>query len=152
MALPRHRPGGAVAHVQSRHFVAYHQEMPEIRFSADTHPELVRQVQVWLESTEAERTASDVVEVSAQLTKDALRIIASAAPAPIAESDLVKGLTGLGHRATDISRDTMLAGLDGLASVTDGRLVKKVSESGAKAAYEMNAATARQLLKSVLGG
>ena len=58
--------------------------MPEIRFSADTHPELVRQVQVWLESTEAERTATDVVQASADLTKDALRIIAAAAPAPIA--------------------------------------------------------------------
>ena len=126
--------------------------MPEIRFSADTHPELVRQVQVWLDSTEAERTASDVVEASADLTKDALRIIAAAAPAPIADSEIVKGLTGLGHRATDMSRDAMLAGLDGLAAVTDGRLVKRVGEEGAKAAYEMNTATARQLLKSVLGG
>lgn len=126
--------------------------MPEIRFSADTHPELVRQVQVWLDSTESERTASDVVEASADLTKDALRIIAAAAPAPIADSDIVKGLTDIGHRATDMSRDTMLAGLDGLASVTDGRLVKRVSEGGAKAVYEMNAATAKQLLKSVLGG
>lgn len=126
--------------------------MPEIRFSADTHPELVRQVQVWLDSTEAERTVTDVVEVSADLTKDALRIIAGAAPAPIADSDIVKGLTGLGYRATDISRDTVLAGLDGLASVTDGRLVKRVGEEGAKAAYEMNTATARQLLKSLLGG
>lgn len=126
--------------------------MPEIRFSADTHPELVRQVQVWLDSTEDERTATDVVEASADLTKDALRIIASAAPAPIADSDIVKGLTGLGYKATDMSRDTVLAGLDGLASVTDGRLVKRVSEEGAKAAYEMNTATARQLLKSILGG
>ena len=67
--------------------------MPEIRFSADTHPELVRQVRVWLESTESERNASDVVEASADLTKDALRLIASAAPAPIAESELVQGLS-----------------------------------------------------------
>ena len=126
--------------------------MPEIRFSADTHPELVRQVRVWLESTEAERSASDVVEASADLTKDALRIIASAAPAPIAESELVQGLTKLGHMATDASRDATLAGLDTLASVTDGRLVKKVGEEGAKAAYEMNTATAKQLLKSLLGG
>ncbi|MEM8708676.1 MAG: hypothetical protein AAGE98_19595 [Actinomycetota bacterium] len=126
--------------------------MPEIRFSADTHPELVRQVRVWLESTEAERSASDVVEASADLTKDALRIIASAAPAPIAESELVQSLTKLGHRATDASRDATIAGLDTLASVTDGRLVKKVGEEGAKAAYEMNTATAKQLLKSLLGG
>ena len=126
--------------------------MPEIRFSADTHPELVRQVRVWLESTEAERGVSDVVEASADLTKDALRIVAAAAPGPIAQSDIVKGLTNLGYRAADAQRDAVLAGLDGLASVTDGRLVKKVGEEGAKAAYEMNTATAKQLLKSLLGG
>ncbi len=126
--------------------------MPEIRFNADTHPELVQQVRVWLESAEAERTAVDVVSASAELTKDALRLIAASAPAPLADSELVSGLTALGHRATDASRDAVIAGLDGLAAVTDGRLVRKVGEQGAKAAYEMNSATAKQLLKSLLGG
>ncbi len=126
--------------------------MPEIRFSADTHPELVRQVKVWLESTENERTAADVVEGSAELTKDALRLIAAAAPAPLADSELVKGLTDLGHRATDATRDATLSGLDSLAAVTDGRLVNRVSKEGAKAAYEMNTKVAKQLLKSLLGG
>ena len=126
--------------------------MPEIRFTADTHPELVRQVTVWLESTGADRTAADVVEGSAELTKDALRLIAASAPAPLADSDLVKGLTELGHRATDASRDLTLASLDGLAQVADGTLVRRVSEGGAKAAYEMNTKVAKQLLKSVLGG
>ena len=125
--------------------------MPEIRFEAATHPELVRQVEVWLESTGEERTAADLVAANAEITKDALRIIASAAPAPIADSDLVKRLTELGHRATDASRDATLAGLDGLAQVTEGTLVKKVGEGGAKAAYEMNVKVAKQLLKSVLG-
>ncbi|MEQ8842439.1 MAG: hypothetical protein RIB98_15760 [Acidimicrobiales bacterium] len=126
--------------------------MPEIRFTADTHPELVRQVTVWLESTEGERSAVDVVEGSAALTKDALRLIAAAAPAPLADSELVRGLTELGHRATDASRDATLAGLDGLAAVTDGTLVRRVSEGGAKAAYEMNTKVAKQLLKSILRG
>lgn len=125
--------------------------MPEIRFAADTHPELVRQVRVWLESTTAERSVADVVEASAELTKDALRLIAGAAPSPIAQSDLVAELTKLGHQATDAARDATLAGLDGLAAVTDGRLVKKVGEEGAKAAYEMNQATARQILQSLFG-
>ncbi len=124
--------------------------MPEIRFHADTHPELVRQVRVWLESTESERTAAEVVEASADVTKDALRLIAASAPAPIADSDLVAGLTELGYRATDASRDAIMAGLDGLASVTDGRLLKRVSGEGAKAAYEMNSGVAKQLLKSIL--
>ena len=126
--------------------------MPEVSFNADTHPELVRQVTVWLESTDSERTAADIVEGSAELTKDALRIVASAAPAPIADSELVKRLTDLGHRSVDAQRDATLAGLDALAQVTDGTLVKKVSEEGAKAAYEMNSKVAKQLLKSLLGG
>lgn len=127
--------------------------MPEIRFTADTHPELVRQVELWLASTSAEEpTAAAVVEGSAELTKDALRLIAAAAPAPLADSELVKGLTELGHRATDATRDATLAGLDGLAQVTDGTLVRRVSEEGAKAAYEMNTKVAKQLLKSLLGG
>jgi hypothetical protein len=126
--------------------------VPEIRFTADTHPELVRQVQVWLESTSDERSAADIVSGSADLTKDALRLIAASAPAPLADSDLVKGLTGLGHRATDATRDATLAGLDSLAQVTNGTLVKRVSEEGTKAAYEMNAKVAKQLLKSLLRG
>ncbi len=125
--------------------------MPEIRFNADTHPELVRQVRVWLDSAEAERSAADVVDASADLTKDALRIIAASAPAAIADSELVRGLTEMGYRATDLTRDRLLAGLDGLAAVTDGRLVKRVGETGAKVAYEMNSNVARQLLKSILG-
>lgn len=126
--------------------------MPEIRFTADTHPELLRQVKVWVESAESERTAANVVEDSAQLTKDALRIVAASAPAPIAQSELVKRLTELGHSAVDAQRDVTLAGLDALAQATDGTLVKKVSEGGAKAAYEMNTKVAKQLLKSLLGG
>lgn len=126
--------------------------MPEIRFTADTHPELLRQVRVWLESAEQERSAADVVDVSADLTKDALRLVASSAPTAIAESELVKGLTELGYRATDLTRDRVIASLDTLAAVTDGRLVKRVGEGGSKAAYEMNTGVARQLLKSVLRG
>jgi hypothetical protein len=126
--------------------------VPEIRFTADTHPELMRQVRLWLESAENERSAADVVDLSADLTKDALRLVASAAPGTIAESELVKSLTELGYRATDVTRDRWLAGLDGLAKVTDGRLVKRVGEGGAKAAYEMNSGVARQLLKSILRG
>jgi len=126
--------------------------VPEIRFTATTHPELVRQVKVWLESAETERSAADVVDASADLTKDALRIIAASAPTAIADNDLVRSLTEMGYRATDLTRDRVLAGLDGLAAVTDGRLVRRVGETGAKAAYEMNSNVAKQLLKSILGG
>ncbi|RMH84612.1 MAG: hypothetical protein D6683_01760 [Actinomyces sp.] len=128
----------------------YHHGVPELRFVADTHPELVRQVKAWLASTEAERDLTDLVDATAELTKDALRIVASAAPAPVAESEVVKGLTDMGYRLTDSTRDAVKSGLDGLAAVTDGRLVRQVSGAGARAAYEMNANVARQLLRSIL--
>ena len=109
-------------------------------------------MKVWLDSVEDDRSAAEVVDASADLTKDALRIIAAAAPTAIADNDLVRGLTEMGYRATDLTRDRVLAGLDGLAAVTDGRLVKRVGEGGAKAAYEMNTTVAKQLLKSILRG
>ncbi len=124
--------------------------VPELRFVADTHPELVRQVKAWLASTEAERDLTDLVDASAELTKDALRIVASAAPAPVAESEVVSRLVGMGHELTDTTRDAVKSGLESLASVTDGRLVRRVGDAGARAAYEMNVNVARQLLRSIL--
>ena len=125
--------------------------MPELRFVADTHPELLRQVLAWIESTENERGVSDLVETTAEMTKDALRIVANAAPKSVADSEVVTKLTEMGYRATDATRDGVLSGLDKLAAVTDGRLVKKAADGSAKATYEMNAAVAKQVLKSILG-
>ena len=104
--------------------------MPELRFTGDAHPDLVRQVRAWLASVESEsgRTAADVVETSADLTKDALRIIAAAAPGAIAESEIVTRLTEMGYKVTDMGRDSALAGLQGLASVGDGTVLKRASE------------------------
>ena len=51
--------------------------MPELKFSARTHPELVRQVREWLATSEGERSMTDVITESSELTKDALRIIAA---------------------------------------------------------------------------
>ena len=128
--------------------------MPELRFTGDAHPDLVRQVRAWLASVESEsgRTAADVVETSADLTKDALRIIAAAAPGSIAESDVVTRLTEMGYKVTDMGRDSALAGLQGLASVGDGTVLKRASEAGAKVLYEMNSSVAKQLLKTIRRG
>jgi hypothetical protein len=128
--------------------------MPELRFTGDTHPDLVRQVRAWLTSVESEsgRTASEVVEASADLTKDALRIIASSAPGPVAETELVAKLTAMGYRVTDLGRDGALAGLDGLASVADGTVVNRATEAGARVLYEMNSGVARQLLRAFRRG
>lgn len=128
--------------------------MPELRFTGDAHPDLVRQVRAWLASVESEsgRTAADVVETSADLTKDALRIIAAAAPGPIAESEVVTRLIDMGYKVTDMGRDSALAGLQGLASVGDGTVLKRASEAGAKVLYEMNSSVAKQLLKTIRRG
>lgn len=88
---------------------------------------------------------------TAEVTKDALRIIASAAPEPVAQSDLVKGLTTLGYKATDATRDAVSAGLDSIEEATGGGVVRQVSTTGRKVVYEMNSQIARQLLKNLIG-
>jgi hypothetical protein len=69
----------------------------------------------------------------------------------VAQSDVVKALTSMGYQATDATRDAVLAGLDSIETATDGGLVKKVSGAGQKAMYEMNAAVARQIFRTVSG-
>jgi hypothetical protein len=83
------------------------------------------------------------------LTKDALRLVASAAPRPVAQNDLVKGLTDMGYKATDATRDAMLRGLDNVDQVTGGSVVRRVTKRGASAMYEMNAAVAKGILKGL---
>lgn len=129
--------------------------MATLSFEGETHGEIVQKVRRWLASQAGEEDAvPDIHETlnrSAELTKDALAIIASAAPEPVAQSDLVKGLTGLGYKATDATRDAVSAGLDSLEEVTGGGVVRQVSTTGRKAVYEMNSQIAKQLLKNLIG-
>lgn len=128
--------------------------MPSLSFEGETHSEIVQKVRRWLASVdgqEEEISPADAISQGAELTKDALRIVAASAPGPVAQSDLVKALTTMGYQATDTTRDAVLAGLDALETATDGGLVKKVSGAGQKAMYEMNTAVARQIFKSVSG-
>ena len=119
--------------------------MPELKFSARTHPELVRQVREWLATSEGERSMSDVITESSELTKDALRIIAAAAPAPVAESELVKTLTKLGYRATDVTRATLVAGIDSVSGTTDGLIVKTAKKAGKSMLFTMTPRAAKQM-------
>jgi len=121
--------------------------MPELKFSARTHPELVRQVREWLATSEGERSMSDVIIESSELTKDALRIIAAAAPAPVAESELVKTLTKLGYRATDLTRATLVAGLDSVSGVNDGLMMKSAKKAGKTMLFTMTPRAAKQMRK-----
>ena len=127
--------------------------MPTLSFEGETHGEILVKVKRWLasldESSEANLSAVEAIEQGAELTKDALRIIASAAPAPIAQSELLKGLTNMGYKATDATKGALVSGLDSIEEATGGSVVRQVSKAGRRAAYEMNSTIARQVLKSL---
>lgn len=129
--------------------------MPKLIFEADTQAELLHQVRTWLTSLEADDegmiTMSQAISQGAELTKDALRIVAAAAPKPVAKSDLVRQLTEMGYKATDATSRALVDGLDNVETVTGGSVVKQVSERGRSAVYQMNAAVAKQVLKALTG-
>lgn len=131
--------------------------MPTLSFDGETQQELVQKVRRWLASVESggrgDETLSptDVISQGAELTKEALRLIAQAAPAPVAESDLVKQLTKLGYKATEQTKQAMLEGLGSLEALTGGSLVNAATEAGRKTAYQMSEAVARQILRNLTG-
>jgi hypothetical protein len=129
--------------------------MPTLSFEGETHGEIVVKVKRWLasleDSHEGNLTPIEAIEQGAELTKDALRIIAAAAPGPVAQSELLKGLTNMGYKATDATKSALVSGLDAIEEATGGSVVKQVSKAGRRAAYEMNATIARQLLRSLRG-
>ncbi len=129
--------------------------MPTLTFTADTHQELVGQVKRWLASLDADDEGSisvrQAVEQGAELTKDALRIIASAAPKPVAQNDIVKALTDMGYKATDATKERVVDGLGNVEDLTGGSVLRTVSEKGLNAVYEMNVTIAKQILKSLHG-
>lgn len=127
--------------------------MATISFEGETHGELVVKVRRWLASIEGVEegvlTTHEAIEQGAELTKEALRIIASAAPEPIAQSEVVKGLTNAGYKATDATKRAIVEGLDSVEEVTGGSVVKLARDAAETAVYQMNATMARQLLKSL---
>jgi hypothetical protein len=129
--------------------------MATISFEGESHQEIVQQVRRWLETEAADEegmiSPSQAVAQGANVTKDALRIVAAAAPKPIAQNDVVKSLTDMGYKATDATRDAILSGLDNVADITGGGVVSRVTQKGASAVYEMNAAVAKGILKGVTG-
>jgi hypothetical protein len=126
--------------------------MASLSFEGETHQELTQKVRRWLASvdgtTEGDPSLTDVVNESAELTKDALRILASSA-GTIGQSDLMKALTQMGYKATDATRTAALTGLDALDTATGGSVVRKVTEAGTQAIYEMNGQIAKQVLRSL---
>jgi hypothetical protein len=125
--------------------------MPTLSFEGETHDELVRKVKRWLESADEDRrlTPAEAVERVSELTKDALGVVARAAPGGIGERDVVKQLTQAGYDLTDSTTHAVLSGLNALSDVTNGGLLKRVEGARKSAVYEMNAAVARQILKAL---
>jgi hypothetical protein len=126
--------------------------MPTLSFEGETHDEIVRKVRQWLVTAESPaQTASavEVVERAADLTKDALSVIAAAAPAPIAHSEVVAGLTQMGYEATDQTKHAVLNGLNAVSALSGDRLFRRVEGARRAVTYRMGTAVARQVLKAV---
>ncbi len=130
--------------------------MPQLIFEAETHGELVAQVRRWLASSESHPdghlSPADAVTQGAQLTKDALRIVAAAAPAPVAQNDVVKSLTEMGYKATDATSKAIVDGLGSVEALTGGSVVQQITERGAATFWSMNTKVAKQVLRSLAGG
>ena len=128
--------------------------MPSLSFEGETHDELVRKVRRWLASVEgadSRLSAVEAVEKASEITKGALGVIAAAAPGPIASSDILKALKKMGYEATDGTKRAVTSGLNTLADVTGGGLLKRADRARKDAVYEMNASVARQMLKTLRG-
>ena len=125
--------------------------MATLSFEGETHAELVAKVRRWLESVDDELDApsiTETVERASDLTKDALRIVAEAAPAPIRHRDVVTALVRMGHDATDATKKAVVTGLDALADERDD-VLRRADGARRSAVYEMNAAVARQVLRAL---
>jgi hypothetical protein len=127
--------------------------MPQLIFEAPTHAELVTQVRSWLatadKADEGRISVTDAVTQGAGLTKDALRIVAAAAPAPVAQNDLVKALTGMGYKATDVTSKAIVDGLGSVEQLTGGAVVRQVTNKGASTLWSMNQKVAKQVLRTL---
>lgn len=128
--------------------------MPSLTFEGESHGEIVQKVRRWLQSVEhgeaiTKLTPAEAVERGAELTKDALQVIAAAAPGRVASSEVVKALTGMGYKATEQTKDAVISALDSIEEMTGGSVLRRVEETGRSIFYEMNATVARQILKSL---
>ena len=119
-----------------------------VTFEGTSHADVVGQVKEWLATVEPVDRLSytEAVEQGAELTKDALRVIASAAPMPVADNELVKALTDMGYKATDVTSGAIVDGINRVEELS-GDTVVTARERGRTAVYEMNAGIAKQILR-----
>jgi hypothetical protein len=119
-----------------------------VTFEGESHADILSQVKEWLATVEPEGrlTYTEAVEQGAELTKDALRVIAASAPAPVADNDLVKALTDMGYKATDATSSAIVDGINRVEELS-GDTIVTARERGRSAVYEMNASIAKQILR-----
>jgi hypothetical protein len=131
--------------------------MATLSFEGETQDEIVRKVRRWLASLDEVDDSISVVEAvdrASELTKDALTVVAQAAPRPIARTEVFKALTRMGYEATDTTKRAVVAGLDALADVGDGTpdsasLMRRIEKARNSVVYEMNSAVAKQILRAL---
>ena len=126
--------------------------MATLSFEGDTEEELIARVRRWLRSTEqpSDHTSpTEAVERLADLVKDGMTVIASAAPQPVAHTDVARGLTKMGYRLTDDTTQALQSGLNALAELSGDRLVTRVRRAGQAMAYEMQSALAHEVMRAV---
>jgi hypothetical protein len=126
--------------------------VPTLSFEGETHDEIVRKVRRWLASLEGREEHLDLpeaIERASELTKDALTVVAAAAPASVGRSEITKALTRMGYDATDSTKRAVIAGLDALSDATEGGILKRVEKARNSVLYEMNAAVAKQVLRAL---
>ena len=128
--------------------------MASLTFEGETHGEIIQKVKRWLQSVErgeevTKLTPAEAVVRGAELTKDALQVIAAAAPKSVASNEVVKALTGMGYKATDQTKEAVINALDSIDEATGGSVLKRVEDASRSIVYEMNATIARQILKAM---
>ena len=67
----------------------------------------------------------------------------------MAHSDVVKGLTNMGYKATDATASAVVSGLDSIEEMTGGGVVQQATDVGRKLMWQMNSTIAKQLLRSL---
>jgi len=125
--------------------------VPTLSFDGETHEELVRKVRRWLASAEGQTghlEPNEIVIRGSELTKDALALVAAAAPEPIAQNEIVKGLAQMGYDVTDQTTKAVLSALSMVSELSGEKIVQRIEGAGRSVTYQMGKAVAKQVLKA----
>ncbi|CAG4932492.1 MULTISPECIES: hypothetical protein [Acidithrix] len=132
--------------------------MASVTFEAETLEELVSKMKLWIHSADQmSKRSSDLsgamgsaTEVTSELAKAAIELIARSAPEPVSSSEIFKRLTSLGFEVTETAKRTVTSTLDALSETEgDEGIMDKVDKARDAAIYEMSQAVARGVLKII---